>query len=45
MSEFSARRDENEGYEARDDDKQENAPALFRTGASTSARSAGSFQG
>ena len=25
--------------------KQEKAPALFRTGASTSARSAGSFQG
>ena len=45
MSEFSARRDGNEGYEARDDDKQEKAPALFRTGASTSARSAGSFQG
>ena len=34
-----------EGYEARDDEKQEKAPALFRPGASTSARSAGSFQG
>ena len=45
MSEFSARRDGNEGYEARDDDKQEKAPALFRAGASTSARSAGSFRG
>lgn len=34
-----------EGYEARDDEKQEKAPALFCAGASTSARSAGSFQG
>ena len=31
-----------EGYEARDDEKQEKAPALFCAGASTSARSAGS---
>ena len=45
MSEFSAQRDGNEGYEARDDEKQEKAPTLFRAGASTSARSAGSFQG
>jgi len=44
MSEFSARRDGNEGYGARDDDKQEKAPALFRAGAATTARSAGSFR-
>ena len=45
MSEFSARRDGNEGYGARDDEKQEKAPTLFCAGAFTSARSAGSFQG
>ena len=45
MSEISARRDGNEGYGARDDEKQEKAPTLFCAGASTSARSAGSFQG
>ncbi len=44
MSEFSARRDGNEGYGARDDEKQEKAPALFRAGAVTTARSAGSFR-
>ena len=45
MREFSAQRDGNEGYEARDDEKQEKAPTLLCAGASTSARSAGSFQG
>ena len=34
MSEFSAQRDGNEGYEARDDEEQEKAPTLFRAGAS-----------
>lgn len=34
-----------EGYEARDDEKQEKAPVLICAGASTSARSAGSFRG
>ncbi len=34
-----------EGYEARDDDKQEKAPALICAEAPTSARSAGSFRG
>ena len=34
-----------EGYEARDDKKQEKAPALICAGTSTSARSAGSFRG
>jgi len=33
-----------EGYEARDDDKQEKAPALFRAGAITPPRSAGRFR-
>ncbi len=32
------------GCEARDDEKQEKAPALICAGASTSARSAGSFR-
>ena len=34
-----------EGYEARDDKKQEKAPALICAGTSTSARSADSFRG
>lgn len=34
-----------EGYEARDDEKQEKAPALICAEARTSARSAGSFRG
>ncbi len=33
-----------EGYEARSDDKQEKAPALFCAGADTPSRSAGRFQ-
>lgn len=45
MSELAAQRDGSEGYEARDDEKQEKAPALICAGASTSARSAGSFRG
>ena len=44
MSELAAQRDGSEEYEARDDEKQEKAPALICAEASTSARSAGSFK-